>query len=74
MLASVVIVTSILSLVPCTRALTLNSRQNDCAFVCPDANVDGNEFATFTSDDTTISCSYSGGSDDSCRYDLVSVD
>ena len=74
MLASVVIVTSVLSLLPCAHTLTLSARQTDCAFVCPNADVDGNGFSTFISDDATISCSYFGGSDDSCSYDLVSVD
>jgi hypothetical protein len=76
MLASVAVVASILSLLSCTSALTLNvnARQTDCVLPCPDTDVDGNGLSTFTSDGTTVSCSYSGDSDNSCSYDFVSVD
>jgi len=73
MILSVALVVSVLSLSG-SHALTLNARQDDCAFGCPETDADGNGLSMFSTDDTTISCSYAGEPGNSCTYDTVSVD
>jgi len=75
MIFSAVAAVSILSLLPFSRGLALdvNTRQNDCGFVCPDTDVDGFGLFTFTADESTTFCSYSIESTNSCSYDVVSV-
>lgn len=72
MILPAVVFASILSLLPFSRGLTLNA-QKDRKFVCPDIGTDGIGLSAFTTDDSTISCSYSGESGKLCSYDAVSV-
>ena len=63
-----------LSLFSSTNALALVDRQSDqCGFVCPQTDDNGNAFSTFTEiGDTSFSCTYSGAFDP-CAYDSVSA-
>ncbi|KAF9649464.1 hypothetical protein BDM02DRAFT_3113663 [Thelephora ganbajun] len=71
MILSAAAIVSVLSILPFTRALALHARQDNCAFVCPDTDVDGNSLSTLTVDESTVSCSYSGTLATSCVYDLA---
>lgn len=71
MLLSAITVVSALSLFSAARAATITARGDDCSWVCPDKDVDGNPFYGFTIGDKTLTCSY-GWDSKPCAYDSVS--
>jgi len=74
MIFSAAVVIYALSLFSCSRALSINVRRDDCPLACPETDADKNGLSKFSIDDATISCSYVGKPDNSCTYDMVSVD
>ena len=73
MIFSTTVVISLLALLPSSLALAIDTRKTDCSFVCPGKDTYGHGLSRSNGGDGTISCSYSGGSGNSCIYNVVSV-
>ena len=74
MLFSTPLVVTVLFAISSAHALALSGRQGDCSFICPQADVNGNDLS-FSNNvgDTSFSCTYSGALENPCTFDQVGV-